>query len=103
MPSAWRRRRIARLLSSQMETGEALAAIDVLGLGGWWALSDRALYVVRRRAQPTRHPLAEMRSVRVTPGRTTAQVTVISVTGDAVVGDLRPTSDIVARLRDLRP
>lgn len=75
--------------------------MEVLGLGGWWVLSDRALYVVRRRAQPTRHPLREIRSVRVTPGRTTSQVTVISVTGDAIVGDLPRHSEIVDRLQNL--
>lgn len=72
-----------------------------LGLGGWWVLSDRALYVVGRRGEPTRLPLLDIRSVRVTPGSSTVQVTVLSA-GDAVIGDLRRDSEVVRLLSDLR-
>lgn len=101
MPTGWRRRRLIRQLAGLYEPGETLVLAEHLRLGGWWVLSDRSLYVLRRRDERSRIPLREVRSVRVTPGRTTSQVTVISVTGDAVVGDLRPNGALVDRLRSL--
>lgn len=73
-----------------------------LGLGGWWVLSDRALYVVARQRAVERIALAEIQSVRVSPGSSTIQVTVMSA-GDAVIGDLHADSEIARRLRALPP
>ena len=101
MRTRWQRRRIERRLAAARGAGEDLQGFERLGLGGWWVLSDVALYVLGRRGEPRRLPLSDIRSVRVTPGPVTAQVTVISGAGDAVVGDLKPDSALVARLRAL--
>lgn len=103
MATRWRQRRFRRLLSGLCEPGEELALFERLGLGGWWVLSDRALYVIGRRTRPTLLPLSEIRSVRVTAGSRTVQVTVVSAVADAVIGDLPEASAVVARLRALPP
>src|SRR5579862_2712538 len=101
MATRWRRRSISRRLGDLVEAGESLAVIEHLGLGGWWVISDRALYVVARRSAPTRLAFSDIRAVRVTPGRTTTQVTVTAASGDGIVGDLHPDSALVQRLGDL--
>lgn len=98
MRAPWRRWRVGRRLSGLLEPGEEVAHTEPLGLGGWWVVTDRSLCIVDRHAEPTRLPFGEIRSVRVEPGRMTAQVTVTTATGGVVVGDLRRDSAVVETL-----
>ena len=90
-----------RRLAGLFEAGEELHLLERLGLGGWWVLTDKALYVLDRHREVSRMPLGEIHSVRVAQGRATAQVTVTTEASGIAVGDLRRESALVARLQQL--
>ena len=102
MATAWTRRRITRRLSNLLEADESVAAMQHLAVGGWWVVSDRALYVVPQQGPPRRSPFDDIRSVTVSERGRAIQVTVRS-TAFSAIGDFRRMGAVVARLRELPP
>ncbi len=70
MATRWRRWTIRRRLAGLLEPGERLVVIERLGLGDWWALTDRAVYVTKRQEDSTRLLLSQIRTAEWTPRRT---------------------------------
>lgn len=101
MATAWRRWRVRRQLRGLLAPGEDPLLIERLHLGGWWVMTEQALYVLGRDGDPTRLPLSTIRTVLVKAGSATSLVSVIPIEGNGVVGDLPPNSPLVARLQEL--
>ena len=101
MATFWRRRMIRRRLRSLLRAGEELTTFERLELGGWWALSDQALYTLGRFDEPKRLALTDIRSVQVHARQTSALLTVTSASGSVIAGDLHAEGELVRILRNL--
>ncbi|HZU78275.1 MAG TPA: hypothetical protein VE991_00040 [Acidimicrobiales bacterium] len=88
-------------MSRLLEPGEAFGAVEPLRLGGWWALSDRALYALEPGQEPARVPLAHIRSVEVHARSRTFAVVTTAGSG-VLVGDLPKRSAVAAGLQTLQ-
>lgn len=97
MVSAWRRWRTKRHLAALLEPGETVGEIERLAMGGWWVLTDRALYAITNGAT-TVLPRREVRSVESRVGTFTT-VTVVSHSSHVLIGDLAHESTLVEHLQ----
>jgi len=95
----WARWRVKRRIGVLLDPGEDLEIAERLYSGGWWAMTDRALYVMNAPGHPARLSFAQIRSIQ-----TRGMAGTIAMTdGHVIMVNLRPKSALAKRLPPFPP
>ena len=88
-----------RQLTGLLEPDEEVALVERLPISGWWATTDRALYVMESIGHVRRLPLSHVSSVQTDQGKRIT--TIRTATYEVIILTTPSRSELLTRLQGL--